>query len=646
MRRILNIAALLAFFAASCSPQPAPVAEPTSISAPELLPSPTAVQHAPEIRFALIGEAPASPINVWALFDEAGASYTNYALMSGSWPRLFRTLPSDSSLQPFAAQGMPSPVAQENELYSATVSLRTDLKWTDGSPFSAEDVAFTTNTAIAFELSYDWQRHYDPNFLLRAEALDPYTVKFHFKQKPGVAVWQYGVLQAPIVQKAYWENAIGDALGAMPSKELLGQIEDARAYLATVQSSVDELTLQFAAMQRAGQANREIQGQLARRTAELGFAKNSLDDLLAEKNALTAAAHQKLFQLDSENEPTLGPWLLDSQETDIWVSIPNPDYSGWFGAPNFDRAVYRFYPDEQSALTAFQNDQVDFVLSQTLSDAQIAGAKSTPSYSARFLVFNPLNTRLADPSLRSALNCMIDRSVLAAEILQNKAMPFEDFVLSSQWHDASLKDPCSGMDRTARIEYAVQLLKTAGYSWSVEPGSDSAGQGLLLSSGEAFAPIALLAPLEREDALRSAAARYIAGQAQYLGIPLTVQETSLDEVVYAVYSSQKYDAALMGWRLSEHPAYLCEWVGGGNPYLYNGSRFQPMCDALAFESEMDAARQIVGQVESGLMAELPLLPLFTVAQVDVYDGISYPVQNVLNGWAGFYGAPSYAIPSP
>lgn len=646
MRRILNIAALLAIFAASCSPRPVSVAEPTSISAPEILPSPTVVQHAPEIRFALIGEAPASPINVWELFDEAGASYINYALLSGSWPRLFHILPSDSSLQPFTAQGMPSPITQENELYSATVSLRTDLKWTDGSPFSAEDVAFTANTAIAFELSYDWQRQYDPNFLLRAEAVDPYTVKFHFKQKPGVAVWQYGILQAPIVQKAYWENSIGDALRAMPSAELLGQIEDARTYLATVQSSVDELTLQFAAMQRAGQANREIQGQLARRTAELGFAKNSLEDLLAEKNALTAAAHQKLFQMGNENEPTLGPWLLDSQETDAWVNVPNPDYSSRFGAPNFDRAVYRFYPDEQSALAAFQNDQVDFVLSQSLSDVQIAGAKSNPSYSARFLVFNPVNARLADPSLRSALNCMIDRSALAAEILQSKVMPFEDFVLSSQWHDASLKDPCSGMDRTARVEYAVQLLKTAGYSWSVEPGPESAGQGLLLSTGEVFAPVGLLAPLAEEDALRSAAAGYIAGQAQYLGIPLTVQETSLDEVVYAVYSSQKYDAALMGWRLSEYPAYLCEWVGGGNLFLYNGSRFRSTCDALALESEMDAARQLVGQLESGLMAELPLLPLFTAAQVDVYDGISYPTQNILNGWAGFYGAPSYAIPSP
>lgn len=646
MRRILNLAALLSIFAASCSPQPAPVAEPTSISAPQILPSPTAIQHAPEIRFALIGEAPASPINVWELFDEAGASYNNYALLSGSWPRIFYIQPSDSSLQPLAAQGMPSPVTQENELYSATVSLRTDLKWTDGSPFSAEDVAFTANTAIAFELGYDWQRYYDPNFLLRAEALDPYTVKFHFKQEPGVAVWQYGILQAPIVQKAYWESAISDSLSAMPSAELLGQIEDARAYLATVQSSVDELTLQFAALQRAGQANREIQGQLARRTAELGFAKNSLDDLLAEKSTLTAAAHQKLFQLNNENEPTLGPWLSDSQETDTWVNVPNPDYSSWFGAPNFDRAVYRFYPDEQSALAAFQNGQVDFVLSPTLSDAQIAGAKSNPSYSARFLVFNPLNPRLADPSLRSALNCMIDRSALTAEVLQNKAMPFERFVLSSQWHDAETKDPCSGMDRPARIEYAVQLLKSAGYSWSVEPGIDSAGQGLLLSTGEAFAAIGLLAPVEEEDALRSAAARYVAGQAQYLGVPVIVQEMSLGEVVYAVYSSQKYDTALIGWRLSEHPAYLCEWVGGENPFLYNGSRFQPACDALAIESEMDAARQLVGQVESGLMAELPLLPLFTVAQVEVYDGISYPAQNILNGWAGFYGAPSYAIPSP
>jgi hypothetical protein len=35
-----------------------------------------------------------------------------------------------------------------------------------------------------------------------------------------------------------------------------------------------------------------------------------------------------------------------------------------------------------------------------------------------------------------------------------------------------------------------------------------------------------------------------------------------------------------------------------------------------------------------------------VMQIDVYRNISYPVLNILNGWGGLYGAPSYAIPAP
>jgi len=156
----------------------------------------------------------------------------------------------------------------------------------------------------------------------------------------------------------------------------------------------------------------------------------------------------------------------------------------------------------------------------------------------------------------------------------------------------------------------------------------------------------LLAPTMDEDALRYAAAKYIAEQAQYLGIPFAVQEVSLNDVVYAVYSSQKYDMALMGWRLSEYPSYLCEWFGGQNLFLYNSNRLGLVCDALGAESNLDAAHPAVNQIESALISELPFIPLFTTTQADVYRNLSYPVQHIVNGWVGLYGAPSYAMPAP
>ena len=105
MRRFFSAALFLTFLLASCAPQPVPVS--TSIPVPTKA-SPSA--HAPEIRFALIGNPPVLHANVWRLFDESGATYTDYALRIAYWPRLYHLAPQDSSFQPFAAEGLPSSV--------------------------------------------------------------------------------------------------------------------------------------------------------------------------------------------------------------------------------------------------------------------------------------------------------------------------------------------------------------------------------------------------------------------------------------------------------------------------------------------------------------------------------------------------------
>jgi hypothetical protein len=64
------------------------------------------------------------------------------------------------------------------------------------------------------------------------------------------------------------------------------------------------------------------------------------------------------------------------------------------------------------------------------------------------------------------------------------------------------------------------------------------------------------------------------------------------------------------------------------------------------ETKLDAAHPAIAQIESSLMTELPFIPLFTVTHADVYRNLSYPSPNILNGWGGLYGAPSYAIPVP
>lgn len=636
MGRFLRFGLFLVFLLSACAPQTDSVAEPTDIPAPTSLPAPA---HAEEIRFGLIGEL--RQVNVWELYDGSGSTYANRAVFGSLHPRLYQRSPVDSSLQPLAADGFPSEIVQDGDGYSATVKLRAGLKWTDGSPFTADDVAFTANTVLAFEFGYDWGAFYPRDFLARAEAVDSTTVKFIFKQKPNVGIWQYGILQAPIVQKAFWDSAAQKAADQLPDESLRSEIADFRANLEVAQTTLADLTAKVISLKVNGLQDRKIEGDHLRMEREVLYLKETLENLLEDYADRVKLAQEALHDLDDSEEPTLGVWVTGAVQDGIWVNLGNPDSP--FEEPNFDRASYRFFDDEESALTAFQNGEVDFILSPLTSPPD--GATLNPSSSARFLVFNPANIFLADPALRSALSCLIDRDKLAADILQNKATPLDAFVLSPQWHDVNQKVLCGGMDQPARVTYAVDTLKNAGYSWGQEPVAQTSGQNLILPNGEVFPKVTLLAPSKEEDPLRYAAAKYVVEQAQTLGIHLAVREATLDEVVYVVYSSGKYDMAMMGWRLADYPAYLCEWFGGQTPLLYTGDRLKAVCEMLETETNLEAARQTVAQIESALLSELPFLPLFTVAQADVYRNLSYPNPAILNGWAGLYGAPSYAIPS-
>jgi ABC-type transport system substrate-binding protein len=638
MRRFLPVTILcLNLLFASCAPQPVSVVEPIVIS------SPTISAHPREINFALVGDANALPVNVWELFDESGATYAGYAVRSEYWPRLYHLVPPARIMEPLAADGMPAEVIQHGDFYTATIPLRTDLKWTDDSPFSAEDVAFTINTAIAFELGYDWNTYYSSEYIDHIEAVNASTVRYYFKRKPNVGVWQYGALQGPIVQKAFWESSVDSASKLLPDDTLHNDIDEARTSLAATKLEYADLEAQVLALKLNGKQNRILDADYRRVQGELVYIQSNLDILLENYNSQLKLAQRKLYSASGDGEPLLGTWLPAGNENGALVNQVNPAFP--FLSPNFDRAVYKIFPDETSAVNAFQSGKVNFILSTGIPSWKMQGAKNFPGYGARFLVFNPLSASFANSALRAALDCMIDRSFLTGDFLQGRAYPLDSFVLSPQWHDPVVKSTCTGMEKPVRIQQAVFLLKDAGYAWAQEPNANSAGLGLFLRQNT-LPNITLLAPSNDEDPLRHAASQYIAEQAQYLGMSVVVQDMNIDDLVYRVYSSQKYDMALMGWRLSEYPSYLCEWVGGENQYLYNSSRLKSECDALGGEPDLGKAQGIVHQIESALVSEVPFIPLFTEMQADIYRGLSYPEGDVLSGWNGLYGAPSYALPVP
>ncbi len=541
------------------------------------------VSHADSIRFALIGNLTAA--NVWSLFDSTGFTYNNYAVRAGYWPRLFHLSIPGMQFEAESAGGMPSAFAQEGRLYAAVVPLRTDLAWSDGSPFSAEDVAFTVNTALKFQLGFDWHDYYNPQILDHVEAVDPSTVKFLFKEIPDVGAWQYGALQGPVVQSSYWAEKVNAAAALLPPASLLESEDTIRAELAAAQQRLNALYAEAVSAQ--GEAVRIVQANIRREQGNVDEATNDLASTEAEYDDSMQKAREALYAADAHGEPLLGQWA-PAKITSTTLGSPientlNATYAGV--SPSFNRALYYTFSTRAEALAALQKGDVDVVLDPNppAVGAGVGQPMTSPDRALRFLVFNLQSGPLTEAPLRRALACVISQSALEGQ-LEGRAAALSSFVPAGEgsWYAADAHLPCDGLDTPARLEQAIKILESAGYTWKTAPSTDATGEGLISPDGKAVGAIHLMTPAS--DELATAAATYVQVQARVLGISLTVQSTALDVIDYAVFSSRDFDAAVVGWRVSRYPGYLCDWFGPGGTFPYAASQVAAPCDELGATS--------------------------------------------------------------
>ena len=649
--RFLRALLLFAVFTLSaCAVPPEPLLTPVSTNTSIPLTTTPLPQRAPLLRVAILGET--TTTNVWAMFDEAGADYWNYATQAAYWPRLYHLAPPSLDFEPDAAKGEPSPIICDSTTCTATVTLQPDLTWTDGSPLTAEDIAFTANTALQFRLGLNWRQAYNPDVLDHVEASNEATVVYYFKVKPSVTDWHYGVLQGPILNRAYWEPRIVKAVNLLPDETLMPTIRELESEFADLQARVNDLNLSLNTMAPASTAYQSAAMQANHIQEELNSIANKIDKNLSEYETKLAEARASLFSLANANEPTLGSWKFASH---VEKNFENQANLGTpFGDPWFDSVRYITYSNELTAVRALENDEVDIVLTTNgLSSNAASRLENEPGItlsrsvtrSARFLVFNHANPYLADPALHQALACIINPQGLTEE-LGGEVAPIPGFVLDDFWQSEDTSLPCAGESGKTRLESAVNILRTAGYSWSEEPVLNAPGIDIKNSNGNTLPRFTLL--VSEEDALRVKASVYIARQAETLGLVLEVRQSDPEDFLYVVYGSGNYDMAILGWRLSAHPAYLCEWFmpEEQNAFAYSGSRLMAECEAWEGTSDLKQAQAYASEIQSILAQDLPLIPLYAGVSIDSYRNVHYPFEDVINGLSGLYGAPALAIPIP
>jgi peptide/nickel transport system substrate-binding protein len=634
----------------ACGPQAtsAPSAEPASPNAPggEAQPSAEAPSgRAPVIRFAVLSDMTST--NVWAEFDDTDSSYWNYAVQGSYWPTLYKLSDQRFDFIPYTADGMPSEITQEGDFYVGTIKILPGLKWTDGSPLTADDVAFSANTALQFKLGLNWQSAYNPDFLDRVEAVDAQTVKFYFTQMPGLAVWQYGALQGPIVNKTYWESKVADAVAMLPGADVDPASED---YTTKLADAVD-------ALHKLSNDGEPVFGPWKLNRWEVGaFADNAVnpDDFL-----IGTVVEEFANGAYKETYP-------DGTDFTAYGDATGDKVLEYKTGPYFDSALYTLY-DQDAAVLALRNNDVDFILNPSgLSQgfvAQLSGDSNikvvtNKQNGFRYLAFNQNRPYLADVALHQALACVIDSDFITQKLLQGQAEAAYTLVPPGNgfWFNKDVTKFCVGDDTKTRTEKAVQILKDAGYTWTKEPawnedrgGSVDYGEGLKTPEGTAFPEVSLLAPSAGYDPLRATAAVYVEQYARSLGIPVTAELTNFNNILTAVYDTGDYDMFILGWGLSIYPDYICTFFDSGagtDPYHYKSDTLKSQCDQFLAEQDINKAQTLAFQIQDTLATELPYIILFTTPIYDAYRNVDYPYTDVLDGiGSGLYGAPSLAIPS-
>lgn len=628
------------------------VVTPTPEAAPQPAEKASPFNRAEAIRQAILADL--DGLNPWYLFDITGASYWNYVITSAFYPTIYTISDQRWDWVPLIADGMPGPIVQEGDFYIGTAKLKDGLKWSDGTPLTAEDVAFTANTALLFALSGNWPGYYNPAVLDRVEAADNLTMKYYYTVPPGLPVWQYGALIGPVVNKTFWEPKIAD---------LVTRAEVLDPEAADFYDLITPLQLELEAIPADGEPT---YGGIKFSKWEPGA---YVEDVFNDQFAMIGTVEEEYANgAYREYNEAMGYDFTLYGETTATKTLELT-----FG-PYFDTFLFPIY-SQDAAYLALQSGEVDIVLNpsgvpkgvreQLQSDPNITVVRNAQN-GFRYIEFNQARSYFSGDqgmALRQAIACMVDNEFLATNVLQNEVTPVYTLVPEglTYWYNPEVPIYCRGMTEAERLNEAVRILKEAGYTWTVEPSYTEGsardagyvyGKGIVSPDGTAIPELDFQAPGPGYDPLRATVAVHIEQWLKALGIPVTMNYTPFN-TIRANENSGEFDIIMLGWGLTSFPSYLCDFftgatgVGDGSDNIsYVSPKLHEQCTAFYSEADMEKARQIAYDLQVTLATELPYVMLFTNPIFDAYaNTITYPYTEAFDGLQGLYSAWYLVMPT-
>lgn len=333
--------------------------------------------------------------------------------------------------------------------------------------------------------------------------------------------------------------------------------------------------------------------------------------------------------------------MLEYRQGEFVRLAANQDY--WAGAPNVDEVIFQTIENPDARVTALRNGDVDMItempntaIATLQGDANVevvTGDPLSPSLSDIFFNIVPEDLcpaedgvcsghpALRDLQVRTALAHAIDKQQLIDVALLGLGEPGISLVPTGlgDWFNSSLSDYAFDLDT------ANQILDDAGYL-------DSDGDGVRECREEQDCEnltFRINYPNDSDTAPREM--ELVAGWWSEIGVASTIQPLDPDTLTSVCCPTFDFDVIRWGWGTDPDPGFLlgatlCSEIDSGfSETGYCNEDYDALYDAQAVETDPDARREMIWEMQEILLRDLPyVIPYYDQAvqayRIDTFTG--------------------------
>ena len=302
----------------------------------------------------------------------------------------------------------------------------------------------------------------------------------------------------------------------------------------------------------------------------------------------------------------------------------NPDYFG--GAPKVSQVVFRIIPDDNTAVQALVNGEIDVM--EAVPAAEVKNLQDNPDVrlvlnqypSPMYLVFNFKEETLQDPAVRKAIATAINKQEISDKIFQGIQKP-ENNMYPSLISWASNGEQTSPKFDTAA---AIKILEDAGYKKD-EDGYYVRGLELDIFEGYGYPEAGQIIQSNLKDA----------------GIETKLNVMEFNAWNQKVFINRDFIMEIQGGFQGPDPSALGSRIttdGVMNQGFYSNEQVDEMfAQGLKIGDQAERAK-IYKDIQAILAEELPFVPIVTYAG---YDANRSNVTNLPIDGTGKWGWAEY-----